>query len=65
MKTLEINSNYGGVFGLNTAKGQQMIYKGGDTWTMREGDREKTIESPDTTKKALAYINQPTIHMGR
>ncbi len=65
MKTLEIDSNYGGVFGLNTAKGQRMIYKGGDTWTMGEGDREKTIESPDTTKKALEYINQPAIHTGR
>lgn len=64
MKTLEIGSNYGSIFGLNTAKGQQMIYGGGDRWTMKEGEREKTIESPDTTKKALAYINQPTINMG-
>jgi len=64
MRTLEINSNYGSVFGLDTAKGQQMIYKGGDTWTMREGSREKTIESMDTTKKALEYINRPTVMMG-
>lgn len=56
MRELEINHNYGGCFGLRA--GQAIIYRGGNTWELQEGDRRKTIESPDTTAKALAYLNQ-------
>ena len=64
MKTLEINHDYGFVFGLDKKKNQHMIYNGGDSWTAKEGDRERTAESKGTTEKALEYINRPSYHMG-
>lgn len=65
MKELEIGKDYGFVFGLGKEKAQAIIYNGGNSWTMREGDREQTIESAATTKKAVEYINRSTIIMGR
>jgi hypothetical protein len=64
MKALEINKDYGFVFGLDLKKNQHMIYGGGDTWTAKEGTRERTTESAGTTAKALEYINRPTVMMG-
>ena len=67
MKTLEINKDYARIFGLDPdlPRDQHIIYLGGITWEMREGERSKQVDSQPTTDKALAYINQPTIKMGR
>jgi len=62
---LEINKDYAGIFGLDTDKGQHMIYLGGIKWEMREGDRMQQVESQGTTDKAMAYVNQPSISMGK
>ena len=65
MKTLEIGTDYGFVFGLDAKnKDQHMVYGGGDTWTAKEGTRERTTESAGTTAKALEYINRPSVMMG-
>lgn len=64
MKTLEIEKDYGFVFGLDAKKDQHMIYNGGDTWTAKEGTRERTMESAGTTAKVSEYINRPTVMMG-
>ena len=63
-KTLEIGTNYGSCFGFEKEKGQQLIYQGGDTWLAINGETQKEVDSKDTTKKALEYINRPSIHMG-
>jgi hypothetical protein len=42
-KQLEIGQNYGGVFGLDTAKGQYMIYQGGDNWLAKKPGAERVI----------------------
>ncbi len=64
-KQLEINKDYAGIFGLNPEKGQHMTYLGGIRWEMREGERMQQVESQGTTDKATAYINQPSISMGK
>lgn len=61
---LEIGHDYGFVFGLDTKKDQHMVYDGGNTWTAREGERARQMDSPGTTAKVLEYINRPTILMG-
>ena len=63
-KQLEIGKNYGGAFGLDVSKGQYMIYQGGDNWLAKKPGAERVIVTPDTTAKALAYINQPSVNMG-
>jgi len=63
-KELEIGKDYGSIFGLDSKKGQQMIYNGGISWTAKQGDKEMTKDSQSTTDNALTYINQPTIKMG-
>lgn len=64
-RDLVIGTDYGFVFGLDAkAKDQHMIYGGGNTWTAKEGMREKIMDSPGTTAKALEYINRPAVHMG-
>ena len=65
MKTLEIGKNYGECFGLDASKGCEMIYSGGDNWLARKPGAEKIITTPDTTKKAIEYINRPYIHLGK
>jgi len=64
-KTLEIGTDYGFVFGLDAKnKNQHMIYNGADSWTAKEGSRERTADSAGTTAKVLEYINRPTVMMG-
>ena len=60
---LKVGVDYGSIFGLEKNKKQQLIYKGGDKWLAINGDKEKEMVSSDTTKKAIAYINKPTINM--
>lgn len=62
-KQLEIGKNYGFVFGLDEKKGQ-IVFLGGDSWKAIKPGMEKVMESADTTKKAIEYINRPTVHMG-
>ena len=63
-KTLEVGKDYGCVFGLESSKGMSLVYQGGNKWLARKPGAESVIESAGTTAKALAYINQPSIHMG-
>jgi hypothetical protein len=64
-KELEINNDYGFVFGLDAKnKDQHMIYNGGDIWMAKEGSRERIMESKNTTEKVLEYINRTSIIMG-
>jgi len=61
-KTLEIDKDYGSIFGLPT--GCKMIYLGGISWRAIKPGAERVIESQVQTDKVLAYVNQPAIHMG-
>ena len=63
-KALEVGKNYGGVFGLDASKGACMVYMGGDNWQLQKPGVVKDVISADTTAKALAYINQPSVSMG-
>lgn len=64
-REMQVGMDYGFVFGLDPrAKGQHMIYNGGDSWTMQERERSQTIESQGTTAKVKAYITQPSVMMG-
>jgi hypothetical protein len=64
-KKLEIGTNYGDIFGLDPKKGMRMIYLGGNKWRCEKPGVVKEIEGEVTTKNAIEYINQPSIHMGR
>lgn len=57
MNKLEIGTNYADIFGLNPEK-QSMTYNGGISWTAKEGEKEMTMDSQETTDNAIAYINQ-------
>jgi hypothetical protein len=62
-KELETNKDYAGIFG--APEGCKMIYVGDDNWkAVRPDGIEKIITSPDTTRKALEAINQPSVRMG-
>ena len=63
MKELTIGDNYGSIFGLDAAKCQKMIYLGGSKWRAEKPGLAKEMDSPDTSAKALAYINGPVVHM--
>lgn len=66
MKTLEIGKDYGSIFGLDAKnKDQHLVYNGGNSWTMKEGAREQTVENGKYNEKVIDYINRPEIHMGR
>lgn len=62
LKSLEVGKNYGDIFGLPEEK--KMIYAGGNTWKAVWGDKEMIKESPETTQKALEYINRPSYGTG-
>lgn len=64
MNELEIGKNYGSVFGLDEKKGMNLVYMGGNNWKAEKPGAAKEMVSEDTTKKALEYINRPSIHMG-
>ncbi len=70
MKQLELNKDYGDIFGLDKKKGQEMIYLGENSWkgVQKNTDgsikREMVIESAAQTKNALDYINQPSVIAG-
>lgn len=64
MKELEINKDYGSIFGFDSEKGQHMIYLGGSMWKGVSSKGEKTVTSEAQTKRALDYINKPTVIMG-
>ena len=63
MTQLTIGDNYGSIFGLDSTKGQKMIYLGGSKWRAEKPGITKEMDSPDTVAKALAYINTPSVHM--
>jgi hypothetical protein len=64
-KELQIGKDYGEIFGLDSKKGQHLIYNGGYSWTGINGDVKKTFENKiETTNNALEYINQPSTSMG-
>lgn len=63
-QTLETGKDYGGIFGLSTEKGQQMIYNGGISWTAIQPGKQMTMDSQPMTDKATEYINRPSVHMG-
>ena len=62
-KELEINKDYGDIFGLAKEKQQALIFLGDNKWVAVEGDRKQEMESEKTTKNALEYINRPAINM--
>lgn len=64
MKTLEIGKNYGGCFGLESDKGQKMIYLGGNKWRGENGEKSVEKDCDKTTAKAIEYINRPSVMMG-
>jgi hypothetical protein len=65
MKELKVGKDYASIFGLDPDdKGQHLIYKGGNKWLAQQPGSEREIESEQTTRNALAYINQPRISMG-
>ncbi len=70
MKQLEINKDYGDIFGLDSTKGQEMIFLGENSWkgiqknTDGSIKKEMIVESAAQTKRALDYINQPSVIAG-
>ena len=63
-KNLKTGENYGDCFGLDKEKNQSLVYNGENSWTAKDGDKEKTFDSPDTTAKAIEYVNRPSTVMG-
>ena len=61
-KTLEVGKNYADIFGLSD--GKEMIYNGGVSWTAKDGDRQMTMDSQETTNNAIDYVNKPSKSMG-
>ena len=64
-KELTVGKDYGCIFGLDSEKGQSLTYDGGNKWTARKPGAEQVIDSADTTAKAVAYINQSVVTMGK
>ena len=56
-KSLEIGTNYAGIF--NLPANCKMIYNGANSWTgVKPDGSEKTIESQKQTDAALEYLNR-------
>lgn len=64
IKQLVVGHDYGSIFGLDKDKGQHMIYNGDISWTAKNGDSERTLNAGTQTKRAIDYINKPSIMMG-
>jgi hypothetical protein len=63
-KTLEIGANYGQIFGIQPERGS-IVYMGGISFKLTNSKGQERIEeSQKTYDNAMAYINQPSIHMG-
>jgi hypothetical protein len=56
-KSLEIGTNYAGIF--NLPANCKMIYNGANSWTgVKPDGSEKTMESQKQTDAALEYLNR-------
>ena len=56
-KELELEKDYGFVFGLNKDDGQTLIYKGDDKWIGTQGDKSQELVCEKTSIKVFNYIN--------
>lgn len=56
-KELEIDKDYGFVFGLDAESKQHMIYLGCDKWRGVQGEQEMEIVCEKTSIKVNNYIN--------
>ena len=66
MKQLEINKDYGFVFGIDAKKGQHMIYMGDNIWQAKQlGKDPMDRKCEKTSQKVLDFINTPRINMGK
>jgi len=66
MKQLEINKDYGFVFGIDAKKGQHMIYMGDNVWQAKQNGKDPmTKKCEKTSQKVQDFINQFTTAMGR
>jgi hypothetical protein len=63
MKNLELNRDYGYVFGISAEKGEHMIYLGGIKFRAEKPGAVREQESQGTYDKISAYLNQ-TVRMG-
>ena len=61
-KQLEIGRDYAGIFGVSAPA--KMLYLGGIKWRAEKPGASREMDSQAATDKALAYINQPAVHMG-
>ena len=64
MKNLEVNKDYGYVWGLDAEKGMHMIYLGGIKFRAEKPGAVQESESQGTYDQVMAYVNSPTVHMG-
>ena len=63
-KQLKIGKDYYEIFGDSENGKKKMIYNGGISWTAKDGDREMTMDSQQTTDNALEYINRASYGTG-
>lgn len=63
-RQLEINKDYGSIFGLESEEGQHFIYLGDNVWLARSPKGERKITSEKQTAQVLEYINKPIVMVG-
>ena len=64
-RALTIGKEYGrAVYGLDSDKGQALIYRGGDVWEAVEGDRKTIVTDAKITAQVSAYMTRPAVLVG-